>query len=75
MATAPPATITLLGPQPDFESGSSIAKRYIGDDCKGAGIEDLNLPVVGTIGGAAEAEAEEGVNKPETFKTSQLIYR
>jgi hypothetical protein len=57
----PPATITLLGPTPDFWGGSSDVHEYGGDDCGGAGLPGLYVPVVGTIGTSAEAAAEEGI--------------
>ena len=65
--TAPPSTITLLGPAPVFSSGNSKVKRYIGEDCDGAGIPDLHVPVVGTIGSSAEADAEAGMETNPTF--------
>jgi hypothetical protein len=60
----PPATITILGPNPTFEGGESDDKFYTGNDCADPSIA---VPVVGVIGSAAEAEAESGVNKPLTF--------
>jgi hypothetical protein len=57
----PPATITLLGPSPAFGGSSSKVKDYIGDDCDGAGLP-IFVPVVGTIGAAAEADAEAGID-------------
>lgn len=61
-----PATITLLGPNADFQGGNSNAKEYKGDDCPG-GVPGLCVPVVGTIGSSSEASAEGGVDKPGTF--------
>ena len=57
----PPATITLLGPLPDFQGGRSNAREYFGSDCGGRGIAGLNVPVVGTVGSDAEASAELGI--------------
>ena len=57
----PPATITLLGPLPDFAGGTSNHREYIGSDCNGRGIPGLTVPVVGTVGDAAEVSAEDGV--------------
>ena len=60
--TMPPATITLLGPSPDFYGGASEYHDYSGDDCGGVGgIPGLYVPIVGTIGSAAEADAETGI--------------
>jgi hypothetical protein len=60
----PPATITMLGDQPSFEGGTSDPHTYSGDDCPG-GIPGLSVPVVGTIGSAAELEAELGIVEPD----------
>ena len=56
----PPATIFLLGPTPAFSSATSKVKDYSGEDCGVAGGD--YYPIVGTIGSAAEADAEAGVN-------------
>ena len=69
LPTSPPAAVLLLGPAPDFESGNSAAKEYIGEDCDGAGVPNLFVPVVGTIGAGATADAETGVNQPGTFSS------
>ena len=61
-----PATITMVGPLPNFDGGSSNAKRYIGDDCAG-GVSGLSVPTVGVVGMTAEVNAELGVHKPDTF--------
>jgi len=65
--SVPPATITLLGPQPVFLGATSTPKDYDGEDCGGSGIPGLYVPVVGTIGSAAEANAELGINKNPDF--------
>jgi type IV pilus assembly PilX-like protein len=57
----PAATITLLGPLPDFQGGRSNAREYFGTDCGGSGIPGLSVPVVGTVGSDAEASAELGI--------------
>ena len=56
----PPATITMLGPNPNFLGAKSTPKEYDGEDCGGhpPGIPDLWVPVVGVIGSAAEASVE-----------------
>ena len=67
----PPSTITMLGPTPDFHSATSKVKDYVGDDCAGtgfAGVTDLYVPIVGTIGDAAESVAESGrATNPEFY--------
>jgi hypothetical protein len=65
--SVPPATITLLGPMPVFEGANSTPKEYVGDDCGGAGIPGLFVPVVGTVGESAEASAELGINRNPDF--------
>ncbi len=64
-----PATITILGPDPEFDGGPSQAKLLSGNDCDGLGVPDLHVPVVGVIGPDAEADAEGGVHHPETFES------
>jgi hypothetical protein len=67
--TYPPATITMLGPNPNFLGAKSTPKVYDGEDCGGLGIPDLWVPVVGVIGSAAEA-AVEGQITPNPNYTS-----
>lgn len=62
-----PATITLLGPSAHFDGGNSNAKRYVGNDCDGAGVPGLSVPVIGVVGAASEASAEAGVHKPGSY--------
>ncbi|MDX1388462.1 MAG: pilus assembly PilX N-terminal domain-containing protein, partial [Acidobacteriota bacterium] len=67
----PPATITILGPNPVFAGGTSNAKEYIGDDCGGSGgIADYHVPVVGTIG----TEITSGMPKPDSYYTDEGAY-
>jgi hypothetical protein len=67
----PPATITILGPNPVFAGGDSIAKKYIGDDCNGSGgIAGFNVPVVGTVG----TEITTGMPKPSSYTTDGGTY-
>jgi hypothetical protein len=67
--SVPPATITLLGPMPVFEGAHSAPKEYDGDDCGGLGIPGLYVPVVGTVGDTAEANAELGINRNPDFES------
>jgi len=67
-----PSTITIVGPNPNFDGGSSSAKNYTGNDCNGTGIPGLSVPVVGVIGTAAKASADTGVQKPGTYSTGAL---
>lgn len=60
----PPALFTIVGPDPVFDGGSSNDKLYRADDCSDP---DVQVPVVGVIGGSAEASAEAGVVKPDTY--------
>ncbi|MDH3283203.1 MAG: hypothetical protein OEQ13_00540 [Acidobacteriota bacterium] len=66
----PSAAITILGPNPMFEGGSSTAKLLTGNDCGQYWfIPGLTIvPVVGVIGAAAEAQAELGITKPDSFQ-------
>lgn len=66
----PPASITLLGPNPSFDGGTSESKLYTGNDGDGhcpSGDPSLTVPAVGVIGSAAETVAEGGVSKPSTY--------
>jgi len=63
----PPATIFLLGPTPEFHTGSSKKKTFAGNDCGVSGGD--YYPVVGTIGSAAEASAEAGAHTNPTYET------
>ena len=65
----PPATITLLGKPPTFASATSKIKDYEGEDCGGAGVPGLYMPVIGVIGGGAEAEAEAGMEANPDFQS------
>jgi hypothetical protein len=62
----PPATITLLGPKPHFESGTSKVKLYEGEDCGGTGIY---VPIVGTLGEDQTLAAEQGIEENPTFQS------
>jgi hypothetical protein len=75
MPLVPPSTITMLGPPPDFHSATSKVKDYIGDDCSGTsftGTTGLYVPIVGTIGGAAESAAESGIQTNPDFISGSL---
>ena len=65
----PGATITLLGPHPIFAGADSEPKMYDGNDCGGLTIPFLQVPVVGVIGGDAEAEAEAGIRPNPTYRS------
>jgi hypothetical protein len=64
ISPVPPAVITILGPNPSFDGGTSDDKLYTGNDCDDA---SLSVPVVGVVGSAAETQAELGVSKPNTY--------
>ena len=54
--STPPATITILGPNPVFVGGTSAAKEFIGNDCDGSGgIPGFFAPVIGAIGSSGAA--------------------
>jgi len=69
--TLPPATITLLGPQPNFSGADSEPKLYDGNDCGGLTIPYLRVPVVGVIGGDAKDRAEQGIRPNPTYRSGQ----
>ena len=61
------AMITILGQNPYFEGGESNVKLLTGNNCNQPSPPAPAVPVVGVIGPAAEALADTGVNKPDTF--------
>jgi hypothetical protein len=65
----PQATITLLGPQPNFQGADSEPKMYDGNDCGGLTIPYLQVPVVGVVGGDAESSAEQGIRPNPTYRS------
>jgi hypothetical protein len=58
----PGAAITLLGPNPSFWGGTSNSSDYTGEDCDGAGVPGLTVPIVGTVGEEAEDGAITGIS-------------
>ncbi len=68
----PAATITMLGPSPNFQSGTSKNKIYEGEDCAGAGQPGMYMPVAGGIGNPAEKDIEAGMNKNPTYQSGAL---
>ena len=69
----PPATITLLGKPPTFASATSKVKTYEGEDCAGAGVPGLYLPVFGVIGGGATSEVEAGLETNPTVQSGPYV--
>ncbi|HXV77576.1 MAG TPA: hypothetical protein VD788_14780 [Candidatus Polarisedimenticolaceae bacterium] len=67
----PPSTITILGPDAEFNGGSSSAKFYVGDDhgphCPPG--TSGNVPTVGVIGGGSLDTADDGMIKPDTYES------
>jgi hypothetical protein len=58
----PQAAITLLGPTPNFDSGSSNPSKFEGNDCGQGG--GLFVPTVGTMSRNAELSVESGMFAP-----------
>lgn len=69
---APPAAVTLLGPNPVYNDGNANGKNYVGDDCDGSGIPGYYVPTLGTIGSAAEASAETGQLGNSNYESNGL---
>jgi hypothetical protein len=69
----PPATITLLGKPPTFSTATSKVKTYEGEDCAGAGVPGLYLPVFGVIGSGAASEAEAALETNPTFQSGPYL--
>ncbi|HKQ61616.1 MAG TPA: PilX N-terminal domain-containing pilus assembly protein [Candidatus Polarisedimenticolaceae bacterium] len=73
LPSIPPATITMLGPSPHFDGANSKVHRYEGNDCDGAGIPGLYMPVVGLIGTSSETSAEAGVSTNPDYSSGPYI--
>jgi hypothetical protein len=80
----PPATITILGPDPHFDGGWSMAKDYMGDDCGGTGAPGLFAPIVGVVDPNAVVDpcpdpknptsVTCGIHQPNTYETGSGTY-
>jgi hypothetical protein len=60
----PPAVITMLGPTPDFDGGTSTSKLFSGNDCTDP---NVHVPVIAVVGSDAVTSAAEGVHKPLSY--------
>jgi hypothetical protein len=69
LPTLPPATITLLGPNPTFAGGNSKVTDYVGTDCGGAGMPGLFMPVVGAVGSTAVTNVETGLTSNPDYES------
>jgi Tfp pilus assembly protein PilX len=69
LPSTPPATVTLLGPTPTFDSSTSAVKDYLGNDCGGAGVPGLYVPVIGAVGPSAEASIESGIESNPDYES------
>jgi hypothetical protein len=69
LPSTPPATVTLLGDNPVFDSSTSAVKDYVGDDCDGAGVPGLYVPVIGAVGSANEAAIEAGIESNPDYES------
>jgi len=72
-----PATITILGPDAEFQGGSSAAKIYNGNesgshDCPGAD-GSVSVPTVGVIGADSVTSAYDGVDKTSTYTSDGYV--
>ena len=56
----PPAVITMLGPTPDFDGGTSTSKLFSGNDCTDP---NVHVPVIAVVGSDAVTSAAEGVQQ------------
>jgi hypothetical protein len=63
----PPATITMLGPNPGFLGAKSTPKVYDGEDCGGNGIPGLYVPVLGVIGSNADDSIEQAITQNPVY--------
>ena len=63
----PPAAITMLGSNPQYEGGSSGAKEYSGTDCNGDGVPGLVVPTVGVIGSTAKQNVLDNLGDAGTY--------
>jgi hypothetical protein len=63
----PPAAMTMLGPNPHFDNGTSAAQSHTGEDCGVPG--GPFAPIVGGIGGTNTQSIKDGMQRPEKFES------
>jgi hypothetical protein len=61
----PAAALTLLGPNPSFDNGTSAAQNHDGSDCGIPG--GPFAPIVGTVDSAANLAVQDSMERPEAF--------
>jgi hypothetical protein len=61
----PPAALTMIGENPEYDNGDSNAQNHTGDDCGNPG--GAFAPIVGTTSAAAAAIVKDDMNRPEEF--------
>ena len=72
LPSVPSAAMTMLGPNPSFDNGNSNAQSHTGDDCGVSG--GSYAPIVGTIGGAANAQVQADMNRPDKFESGPVPF-
>jgi hypothetical protein len=65
LPAVPASALTLLGPDPHFDNGSSAAQSHTGNDCGVPG--GPFAPIVGTIGDTSAAAVRDNMQGPENF--------
>lgn len=70
---SPKSAITLIGPSPVYNPGSSSTKHYTGDDCDGAGVPGYNVPIVGVVNDTAIPDVVDNLGKHEHNYTSGTL--
>ena len=70
----PPAAMTMLGPSPSFDNGTSSAQDWNGADCpkNGGGVAGLFVPIVGVSSPAADAYVAGDMQQPSHFHSGAL---
>jgi hypothetical protein len=73
LPSVPTAALTLLGPAPVFDNGTSTTQSHTGEDCPaGGGIPGLYVPIVGTTSDAAQQQVQDDMHRPSTFVSGSL---
>jgi len=69
----PPAAMTMIGPPPVYDNGSSNSQAHSGTDCPlGGGIPNLYVPIVGTTDAASSTQVENDMQRPDLFTSGAL---
>jgi hypothetical protein len=67
----PQATVTIPGPPPVFEGGTSSAMTYTGHNCDGAGDPDIRVPTIGVLSPEAREAVIDGMGREDRYSSGE----